>query len=149
VSQCSVCELRSDKRASGESIYCPGRTNGDRLSDNELSAQQAYAIGIKGTAFDAPMPVTEPAKSHYVRLAKETYAADCNHLWQRAATSDEVYCACGLRLPMKAIRGFIGDMHEQNLKLRQRVAMLEAERGPGLKAEPKPITCDVGAYWDD
>lgn len=30
----------------------------------------------------------------------------------------------------------------------QRIAMLEAERGPGLKPEPAPITCDMGEYYE-
>ena len=41
--------------------------------------------------------------------------------------------------------------HSQNETieiLQKRVAMLEAERGPGLSA-PKPLqTCDVGADWE-
>jgi len=31
----------------------------------------------------------------------------------------------------------------------QHIKMLEREQGPGIKPEPAPITCDMGAYWDE
>lgn len=33
-------------------------------------------------------------------------------------------------------------------RLERKVAMLEQERGPGMKPEPAPITCDIGAMYE-
>lgn len=45
--------------------------------------------------------------------------------------------------------GEIAELVNENERLKKRVAMLETERGPGLKA-PRPIeTCSIGADWED
>lgn len=36
----------------------------------------------------------------------------------------------------------------ENEQLKKRIAMLEAERGPGMKAPQPTITCDLGEYWE-
>lgn len=40
-------------------------------------------------------------------------------------------------------------LRERIAELERRIKSLEAERGPGIKAEGEPKTCDVGADWED
>lgn len=47
------------------------------------------------------------------------------------------------------LRAEIRHHYDRRKEAEKRIAMLEAERGPGMKPEPAPITCDVGAYYDE